>query len=309
MSQQALPNQDPGRRGRPGYYGIPPASAAAAPASAPAPVPAQAPASAPFPASAAPALAPAATVSAGLPPGDGPIPLTQGSVVLRRWATPSSAFTTVLMVIVVVSAGVLLLAWGFFRLTSGGDAIDLPRRITVALLPGLPGLLLLVTVPFMLSRRTVLDARGIHVSGAFGTRDHPWPASRRSFHVRTTSAGLVDLVEGAQGGIGCLIGVVMVLAVLLIIKRAKIVLATPEGRAVRLTGPTRVGVSRRRLEARGAADLDRIWAWAVARGYTRETGEQTASASGLRGAGILGLDAHGASPRRPQPPIRRSASH
>ena len=197
MSQQALPNQDPGRRGRPGYYGVPPASAAAA-------VPAA------FP-------APAATVSAGLPPGDGPIPLTQGSVVLRRWATPSSAVTTVLMVIVVVSAGVLLLAWGFFRLTSGGDAIDLPRRITVALLPGLPGLLLLAAVPLMLSRRTVLDARGIHVSGVLGTRDHPWPSSRRSFHVRVTSAGLVNLVESAEGGIGCLIGVVMVMAVFLII--------------------------------------------------------------------------------------------
>ena len=257
MSQQALPNQDPGRRGRPGYYGVPPASAAAAVPAAPA----------------TPALAPAATVSAGLPPGDGPIPLTQGSVVLRRWATPSSAVTTVLMVIVVVSAGVLLLAWGFFRLTSGGDAIDLPRRITVALLPGLPGLLLLAAVPLMLSRRTVLDARGIHVSGVLGTRDHPWPSSRRSFHVRVTSAGLVNLVESAEGGIGCLIGVVMVMAVFLIIKRAKIVMATPEGRAVRLTGLTRVGVSRRRLQAGGAADLDRIWAWAVARGYTRETGQ------------------------------------
>ena len=253
MSQQALPNQDPGRRGRPGYYGVPPASAAAA-------VPAA------FP-------APAATVSAGLPPGDGPIPLTQGSVVLRRWATPSSAVTTVLMVIVAVSAGVLLLAWGFFRLTSGGDAIDLPRRITVALLPGLPGLLLLAAVPLMLSRRTVLDARGIHVSGVLGTRDHPWPSSRRSFHVRVTSAGLVNLVESAEGGIGCLIGVVMVMAVFLIIKRAKIIMATPEGRAVRLTGLTRVGVSRRRLQAGGAADLDRIWAWAVARGYTREKGQ------------------------------------
>jgi len=177
------------------------------------------------------------------------------------------------MVIVVVSAGVLLLAWGFFRLTSGGDAIDLPRRITVTLLPGLPGLLLLAAVPLMLSRRTVLDARGIHVSGLLGTRDHPWPASRRSLRVRVTSAGLADLAEGADGGIGCLVGIVVVMAVLLIIKRARVVMATPEGRAVRLTGPTRVGVSRRRLQAGGAADLDRIWAWAVAHGYTRETGQ------------------------------------
>ena len=91
--------------------------------------------------------------------------------------------------------------------------------------------------------------------------------------MRVTSAGLVNLVESAEGGIGCLIGVVMVMAVFLIIKRAKIIMATPEGRAVRLTGPTRVGVSRRRLQAGGAADLDRIWAWAVAHGYTRETGQ------------------------------------
>ena len=134
-------------------------------------------------------------------------------------------------------------------------------------------LLLLAAVPLMLSRRTVLDVRGIHVSGLLGTRDHPWPSSRRSFHVRVTSAGLADLAEGADGGIGCLVGIVVVMAVLLIIKRAGVVMATPEGRAVRLTGPTRVGVSRRRLQAGGAADLDRIWAWAVARGYTRETGQ------------------------------------
>lgn len=266
MSQQVFPIQDPGRRGHPGYYGVPPASAQA-PAPAPVPAPAQA---APAPAPAAPVSA--APVSAGLPP-EGPIPLTQEAVVLRRWATPSSAVTTVLMVIVVVSAGVLLLGWGLHLLASGGGAVDLPRRIAVALLPGLPGLLLLAAVPLMLRRRTVLDARGIHVSGTFGTRDHPWPVSRRSFHVRTTSANLMDLAEGAEGGIGCLVGVVVVMAVLLIIKRAKTVMATPEGRAVRLTGPTRVGVSRRRLEAKGAADLDRIWAWAVARGYTRETGQ------------------------------------
>ena len=291
MSQQSLPNQNPGYSGRPGYYGVPPAST-------------------PVPAGFAPAgPVSAGPVSAGLPPGDGPIPVAQEAIVLRRWSTPSSAFTTAFIVIVIIATGVLLLVWSLSRLTSGGSGIGHSLRIVSALLPGLPYLLLLAAVPFMLSRRTVLDARGIHVRGTFGTRDHPWPASRRSFHVRTTSAGLVDLVEGAEGGIGCLIGVVMVLAVLLIIKRAKIVMATPEGRAVRLTGPTRVGVSRRRLQAGGAADLDRIWAWAVARGYTRETGEQTASASGLRGAGILGLDAHGASSRRPQPPIRRSASH
>ena len=244
---------------------------------------------------AAPASAPAG--SSNPPPGGAPIPVTQESVVIRASATGSSRL-------------IMLVTGGFGLVALAGAVHDfVDAKIGSGIILIIVGSLALAMVTLFMTMRTTLDAGGIHTSSLLGTRDHPWPASRRSFHVRTTSAGLVDLVEGAEGGIGCLIGVVMVLAVFLIIKRAKIVMATPEGRAVRLTGPTRVGVSRRRLEARGAADLDRIWAWAVARGYTRETGEQTASASGLRGAGILGLDAHGASPRRPQPPIRRSASH
>ena len=79
----------------------------------------------------------------------------------------------------------------------------------------------------------------------------------------TSSVILVDLLEAADG-IGCLI-----------VKRAKIVMVTPEGKTVRFTDPTRVGFLRRRLEAKGTRDLDRIWAWAVARGYTRETGRYT----------------------------------
>ena len=259
MSQQSLPNQNPGYSGRPGYYGVPPASASA-------PVPAQAP---------APALAPAATVSAGLPPGDGPIPVAQEAIVLRRWSTPSSAFTTAFIVIVIIATGVLLLVWSLSRLTSGGSGIGHSLRIVSALLPGLPYLLLLAAVPFMLSRRTVLDARGIHVRGVFGSSDHPWPASRRSLHVHATSSViLVDLLEAADG-IGCLVVIVMVVAAFLIVKRAKIVMVTPEGKTVRLTDPTRVGFLRRRLEAKGTRDLDRIWAWAVARGYTREMGRYT----------------------------------
>ena len=90
----------------------------------------------------------------------------------------------------------------------------------------------------------------------------------------TSSVILVDLLEAADG-IGCLIVIVMVVAAFLIVKRAKIVMVTPEGKTVRFTDPTRVGFLRRRLEAKGTRDLDRIWAWAVARGYTRETGRYT----------------------------------
>ena len=275
MSQQSLPNQNPGYSGRPGYYGVPPAStpvpARATPVPASAPVPAG-----PVPAGFAPAgPVPAGPVSAGLPPGDGPIPVAQEAIVLRRWSTPSSAFTTAFIVIVIIATGVLLLVWSLSRLTSGGSGIGHSLRIVSALLLGLPYLLLLAAVPFMLSRRTVLDAHGIHVRGVFGSSDHPWPASRRSLHVHATSSViLVDLLEAADG-IGCLIVIVMVVAAFLIVKRAKIVMVTPEGRTVRLTDPTRVGFLRRRLEAKGTRDLDRIWAWAVARGYTRETGRYT----------------------------------
>ena len=57
MSQQALPNQDPGRRGRPGYYGVPPASAPAIPPLA-GPLPAVLPPAAPTPAGTASGASP-----------------------------------------------------------------------------------------------------------------------------------------------------------------------------------------------------------------------------------------------------------
>jgi len=45
-----------------------------------------------------------------------------------------------------------------------------------------------------------------------------------------------------------------------------------EGEAVWLAGMSRRGLSRSGTERRSSAELDRIWDWAVARGYTRETG-------------------------------------
>jgi hypothetical protein avisC_11795 len=44
-----------------------------------------------------------------------------------------------------------------------------------------------------------------------------------------------------------------------------------EGEAVWLAGMSRRGLSRSGMERRSSAELDRIWNWAVARGYTWET--------------------------------------
>ena len=44
-----------------------------------------------------------------------------------------------------------------------------------------------------------------------------------------------------------------------------------EGQVVWLAGMSRRGLSRSGMERRSSAELDRIWSWAVARGYTWET--------------------------------------
>ena len=44
-----------------------------------------------------------------------------------------------------------------------------------------------------------------------------------------------------------------------------------EGEAVWLAGLSRRGLSRSGTERRSSAELDRIWNWAIARGYTWET--------------------------------------
>ena len=55
----------------------------------------------------------------------------------------------------------------------------------------------------------------------------------------------------------------------LIANSANATLVTPEGKPVHLIGLTWMEPLPNRLEAKGMAELDRIWAWAVARGYTR----------------------------------------
>jgi len=119
------------------------------------------------------------------------------------------------------------------------------------------GLVLLLGVLFLMSVRTVFDATGIHIGAGGRGRDIPWPRSR---------TGLFVKVSGAPAALGVAAGKVQ-------IRHAEGHVVDPAGKAFTLAGLTWSGVSAQALEAKGTAELDRIWEWAVARGYTQETGE------------------------------------
>ena len=162
--------------------------------------------------------------------------------------------------------GLLLLTFGLKTII--GDRDD--AAFGFALL--ITGLLLLVFVLVMTSMRTEFDATGIHTRVLGFRRDIPWPRSRSDLFVKRPSAppllviflGLVLIVLAfLAGDAGDAAGVSM---------SAKAYVRVPRGRAVWLPGLTRRGLLRSTMERRGNAELDRIWAWAVARGYTQETG-------------------------------------
>ena len=67
------------------------------------------------------------------------------------------------------------------------------------------------------------------------------------------------------------------------IRHAEAHIVDNDGKAVALTGLSWSGFSGEALERKGAAELDRIWSWAVARGYTQETGEY------VELSGVLGI--------------------
>ena len=140
------------------------------------------------------------------------------------------------------------------------------------------GLLLLVPVAVAASRRTQFDADGIHVRGLWSAHDVPWPRSR---------SGLVVQRPAKNPVLGLLImafaGLFIVVLVFLsdgnltpdefpgMSLAARTYVLDAEGEAVWLAGMSRRGLSRSGTERRSSAELDRIWNWAIARGYTWET--------------------------------------
>ena len=176
----------------------------------------------------------------------GPIPVEQDRLILKPTATTASR----IQFLVGGGFGLVCLVAAVKELLSNGPTVSF-----VVLL--LLGLVLLLGVLFLMSVRTVFDATGIHIGAGGRGRDIPWPRSR---------TGLFVKVPGAPAAQGVAAGKVQ-------IRHAEGHVVDPAGKAFTLAGLTWSGVSAQALEAKGTAELDRIWEWAVARGYTQETGE------------------------------------
>ena len=179
----------------------------------------------------------------------GPIPVEQDKIVLKPTATTASR----VQFLVGGGFGLVCLAGAVWNLIHLGDEGTLTAFAVLLLL----GLFLLLGILFLMSVRTVFDATGIHIGAGGRGRDIPWPRSR---------TGLFVKVPGAPAALGVAAGKVQ-------IRHAEGHVIDPAGKAFVLAGLTWSGVSAQALEAKGTAELDRIWEWAVARGYTQETGE------------------------------------
>ena len=182
---------------------------------------------------------------------------------VRRTAATGSGW---IVLVPCGAVGLLFLASGLKTIVGGGDDSTLGLTMLIA------GLILLVPVPMMMSMRTEFDSSGIHTRVLGFRRDIPWPRSRSDLFVKRPSAppllvivlGLVLIVLALlTGDAGDAAGVSL---------SARAYVRVPQGRAVWLPGLTRRGLSRSVMVRRGDAELDRIWTWAVARGYTQETG-------------------------------------
>ena len=176
----------------------------------------------------------------------GPIPVDQDRLVLKSTSTTASR----IQFLVGGGFGLVCLIAAVKELLANGATVGF-----VVLL--LLGLFLLLGILFLMSVRTVFDATGIHIGAGGRGRDVPWPRSR---------TGLFVKVPGAPAALGVAAGKVQ-------IRHAEGHVIDPAGKAFVLAGLTWSGVSAQALEAKGTAELDRIWEWAVARGYTEETGE------------------------------------
>ena len=189
----------------------------------------------------------------------GPIPIEQDRLVLKPTATTASR----IQFIVGGGFGLACLAGAVWNLIYLGDEGTITAFVILLLL----GVFLALGVLLLMSVRTVLDATGIHVGAGGRSRDIPWPRSR---------TGLFVKVSGAPAALSAAAGKPQ-------IRHAEAHVVDNDGKAVPLTGLTWSGISGEALERKGAAELDRIWDWAVARGYTQETGEY------VELSGVLGI--------------------
>ena len=178
----------------------------------------------------------------------GPIPVEQDKLVLKPTATTASRIQFLVgggFALVCLSGAV----WNLIHLGDGGT-------ITAFVILLLLGIVVSLAVLLLMSVRTVLDATGIHIGAGGRGHNIPWPRSRTGLFVKVSGA---PAALNAAGRIQ--------------IRHAEAHVVNTDGKAVALAGLTWSGISARALESKGSAELDRIWEWAVARGYTQETGE------------------------------------
>ena len=188
----------------------------------------------------------------------GPIPVEQDKLVLKPTATTASR----IQFLVGGGFGLVCLAGAVWNLIYLGDGGTITAFVILLLL----GLFVLLAVALVMSVRTVLDATGIHIGAGGRGHNIPWPRSRTGLFVKVSGA---PAALNAAGRIQ--------------IRHAEAHVVNTDGKAVALAGLTWSGISARALESKGSAELDRIWEWAVARGYTQETGEY------VELNGVLGL--------------------
>ena len=176
---------------------------------------------------------------------------------------PTATLASRIQLLVGDGFGLACLAGAVWNLIHLGDGGTITAFVILLLL----GIVVSLAVLLLMSVRTVLDATGIHVGAGCRGRDIPWPRSR---------TGLFVKVSGAPAALSVAAGRPQ-------IRHAEAYVVDPAGKAFVLAGLTWSGVSAQALEAKGTAELDRIWEWAVARGYTQETGEY------VELSGVLGI--------------------
>ena len=219
------------------------------------------PTSGPWPSGAAGAAAGTGPQAAPGPRSEGPVHGGVGTrlvggqnsdrLVLAMWSTTSGAITFGIVVVfaIFLNAGLIV------ALVERSNSLP-------ATLFTLVFTLLIDWVLYLASRiRTVLDSRGVTLRvGGRSKRTVPWPESRTGIFVHTKESYSAKAMHSCEA---CMVD--------------------PDGglvpiAALRWTGPVLA-----HTEATAVEECSRIWAWAVARGYARETGRYTP----LRGNALL----------------------
>ena len=168
-----------------------------------------------------------------------PIPLTADSIVMP--SAKGAAWVAFILSVPFIAGSI----WNVIYLGGEGTVLGI---VVLAFF----GVFLLFGGFLFRSSSMTIDATGFHAQNMVRSADVPWPASRTGFYVR---------VERKRRGASALMSEVS----------ARVI--TPDGRAMPLTGIAWAGIDVAEMEVKGITQCWRLWNWAVAKGFTRETGQ------------------------------------